>query len=99
MAPAEPTRYDQLEAYLRALACASRLELLHALRIARSLQDLRLSPRQVQQGENAGRTISRQAVQAHLDKLVEVGVVIAREADAEGKRGKEYVASPQRIYQ
>jgi DNA-binding transcriptional ArsR family regulator len=97
MASGEPVDYDKLEEFLRALAYSSRLELLSLLRSPRALQDIRIAPRQVKAGETGDRAVARQTVQAHLDKLVEVGVVVAR--DREEGRGKEYVVSPQRMYQ
>jgi DNA-binding transcriptional ArsR family regulator len=99
MSAGEPVDYDRLEEVLRALAYSSRLELLGMLRTPRAPQDLRLAPGQTRPGENPDRTISRQAIQAHLDKLVEIGVVAARERGEPGGRGKEYVVNTQRMYQ
>ena len=99
MADGEPVDYERLEETLRALAYSSRLELLNMLRAPRPVQDLRLAPRQVRPGDNPDRAISRQAIQAHLDKLVEIGLVAARDREQEGARGKEYVVNTQRVYQ
>lgn len=93
----EPLDYDRLEEYLSALAYGSRLELLSLLRTPRSLQDIRLAPRQTRPGENPDRAVARQTIQAHLDKLLDIGVVVTRESPQ--KRGKEYVVNPQRLYQ
>lgn len=93
----EPLDYDRLEEYLSALAYGSRLELLSMLRSPRAIQDIRLTPRQVRPGENPDRPVARQTIQAHLDKLMDVGVVLCRESPE--KRGKEYLVNPQRLYQ
>lgn len=97
MALSEPLDYDKLEEYLSALAYASRLELLSMLRAPRPIQDIRMAPRQVRPGENPDRPVARQTIQAHLDKLMDVGVVLCR--DSAEKRGKEYLVNPQRLYQ
>jgi DNA-binding transcriptional ArsR family regulator len=97
MVAGEPLDYDKLEEYLHALAYSSRLELLSLLRSPRALNDIRLAPRQLKSGERGDRAVARQTIQAHLDKLVEIGVVVAK--DREEARGKEYVVNPQRMYQ
>lgn len=93
---AEPLDYDRLEEYLSALAYGSRLELLNILRFPKNVQDIRIAPRQVRAGENPDRPVARQTVQGHLDKLVEIGLVVSR--DAPERRGKEYLVNPQRFY-
>lgn len=93
----EPVDYEKLEEFLRALAYSSRLELLSLLRSPHALQDIRVTPRRLRAGESTDRASARQTVQTHLDKLVEIGVVLSRDRD-EG-RGKEYVVNPQRIFQ
>lgn len=97
MAAVEALDYDRLEEYLSALAYGSRLELLNILRYPRNVQDIRLSPRQVRPGENPDRPVARQTIQGHLDKLVDIGLVVCRESKE--KRGKEYVVNPQKLYQ
>ncbi len=99
MEAGELVDYDALEEFLRALAYGSRLELVRLLHRPRALADIRLTPRQVRPGENPARTVSRQTLQAHLDKLVEVGLVVAQDAREPGRRGKEYAWNPQRFYQ
>lgn len=99
MPAGEPVDYDTLEEFLRALAYSSRLELVSLLRQPRTLREIRLAPRQVRPGENPERTVSRQTLRAHLDKLMEVDLVIARDAQDSDKRGKEYAVNPQRFYQ
>ena len=97
MAFAEPLDYEKLEEYLSALAYSSRLELLHILRSPRGVQDIRVAPRRLRAGENPERAVARQTIQGHLDKLMDIGVVLSREAP--DKRGREYLVNPQRLYQ
>ena len=90
--------FERLEDYFRALSYATRLELLHLLRFPRAIADIRIAPRQVRAGENAERPVARQTVQAHLDQLVEIGVVVAQEP-ATPRAPREYVVNHQRLYQ
>lgn len=98
MAEAEDIDYVLLEDHLRALAHASRLELLHLLRLPHALNEMRLAPGRSRAGSSPSRPVARQSIQAHLDKLVDIGVVLAREP-AKGRRGKEYVVNAQRMYE
>lgn len=79
MPPGETPDFDRLEDTFAALAYSTRLELLHALRFPRALSEIKLTPRQVRNGENPDRLLSRQAVTEHLERLMEIGVVTARE--------------------
>jgi DNA-binding transcriptional ArsR family regulator len=96
--PEERPDFEQLGAFLRALGNGPRLELLHILRLPHALGDIRLEPAQTKPGETAGRAMARQSVLEHLDKLQEIGVVVSREA-AGGRRGKEFLVNPPRLYQ
>ncbi|MEA3201857.1 MAG: protease PrsW [Thermoplasmata archaeon] len=87
----------QLAECLRALAHENRLDLLDLLRVPHALPQVRLSPTRLLPGENPARAMSRQAVHEHVAKLLEVGLLLQR--DAEGRRGREYVVNPQRLYQ
>lgn len=91
--------YQSLEDHLRALAHASRLELLHLLRLPHALNEMRLAPGRSRAGTSPSRPVARQSIQAHLDKLVDIGVVLAREPEQKGRRGKEYVVNAQRMYE
>ena len=90
--------FEQLGAWLRALGNGPRLELLHILRLPHALADIHLEPGQNRPGENPGRAMARQSVLEHLDKLQEIGVVVSREPEG-GRRGKEFLVNPQRLYQ
>lgn len=95
MAGDDAPDFEQLEQYFSALAYSMRLELLHVLRFPTNLQDIRLKPRQVRAGQSADRPASRQAVQEHLDRLMEIGVVVVEEG-ANGR--KEYRVNPPKLY-
>lgn len=79
--------YVELEAYLKALAQANRLELIDALRVPRTLDEIHLTPTMAVEMGGADRAMSRQGVQNHLDKLIDVGVVRVAPTDRKGKRG------------
>lgn len=95
MGEEETPDFDQLEGYFSALAYSARLELLHILRFPANVQDIRLKPRQLRPGMSADRPASRQAIQAHLDRLTEIGVVVVEEGP-DGR--KEYRVNPSRLY-
>lgn len=80
---------------LAVLASGIRLEMLRVLQEPRRLSDIRLHPAQPRAGMNPRRPMSRQALQSHLARLVEAGLVVVRDA---GAAGKEYQASPQGLY-
>lgn len=67
--------YDALEQHLRVLGYANRLELLHLLQWPKTVDEIELRPSASQAGENPDRKISRQAVQNHLNRLAEAGLV------------------------
>ncbi len=90
-------KYDQLEEYLKALSHGRRLELLHLLQVPRCLPDIRLTPGKQRAGDAPDRPVSRQAVQRHLDTLLELGLVVAH--PAQDGRAKEFVVDRQRVYQ
>ncbi|HEV8361167.1 MAG TPA: FHA domain-containing protein [Candidatus Thermoplasmatota archaeon] len=98
MGSAEALDFEKLEDYFLALANSNRLELLHKLRFPHALQEIRLAPRQVRPGQNPDRPSARQTVQTHLDKLIEIGVVIEHEGPG-GQSRKQYVVNGQRLYQ
>lgn len=98
MQPPEEPDYDQLGEYFRALGYGARLELLHQLLLPRALAEVSLPARRSGPGQTAGRRISRQATQEHLEKLMEIGVIAAREP--EGPTGKrQFVVNGPRLYQ
>jgi len=91
--------YAELEAYLKALAQANRLELIEALRIPRTLDEIHLTPTAAIEMGGADRAMTRQGVQNHLDKLIDVGVVRVAPTDRKGKRGiLEYRLDAARLF-
>jgi DNA-binding transcriptional ArsR family regulator len=94
-----PIQFDRLEAHLKPIAYASRLELLSLLRFPKSLDEIHLQPGASQAGENPDRPISRQAVQLHLDKLEEAGLVRVSLSERKGRRGvHEYSLDHSRLF-
>lgn len=96
----EAVDHVKLETYLRALAYATRLELLALLRSPRTLNEIRLQPQQTKPGENPERPMSRQALQDHLERLMEAGVVTMTRAKQEDSARivNEYTANQQRLF-
>ncbi|MBI2077858.1 MAG: FHA domain-containing protein [Euryarchaeota archaeon] len=91
--------FDRLEKTLNALSYARRLELLSQLRIPRTMDEIRLLPGRARSGTRPERPISRQAVQAHLDQLVDAGFVRVRASPrAERKSQREYVLDESRLF-
>jgi DNA-binding transcriptional ArsR family regulator len=78
---------------------ASRLELLSLLRSPKTLDEIHLQPGASQAGENPDRPISRQAVQLHLDKLEEAGLIRVGMTERKGKRALyEYTLDQARLF-
>lgn len=93
-----PVDYGALAEDLAALAYPARLELLDKLRFPHSLSEVRLAARRG--GDEAGeeRLAARQTVQAHLDKLVEAGLVDIERIVREGREVPTYLVSPPKLY-
>lgn len=87
---------DALARSLNALAHPSRLALLRQLRTPRTLREIQL--RTGAAADDVGRSISRQAVREHLDRLLAIGVVHAREATRDYGETTEYSLSHQALY-
>ena len=78
--------FERLEGILKVLSYARRLELLSRLRSPHAVADIRLAPGLAQAGGSPDRTMSRQAVENHLNQLVENGFV--RLLPANPRRGR-----------
>ncbi len=90
--------YGSLAAFLSALAYPTRLELLRILRFPHIASDIKVSPLRIAAGENPARAASKQTIQAHLDKLVDAGLVRV-EASRDGLRGAHvYTVNSQKVY-
>lgn len=95
-----PEDLDRLEHYLKVLGSASRLGLLSQLRTPRTIDEVELEASPAQRANaRPERPISRQAVQHHMDQLVEAGLVRVREARRPGRRALyEYVTDRARLF-
>ncbi len=96
--PGEAPDFDRLESYFQVLSHAARLELLYQLRFPRSLPDIRVTARQVRHGQSADRAMSRQAVEEHLQRLIDLGLVNPQETE-DSRTKRAYVVNGQRLYQ
>jgi DNA-binding transcriptional ArsR family regulator len=88
----------KLSAYLKALSVPNRLELLRKLQQPHALGDIRLAPVRRDRDRNPARAITRQAVEEHLGKLEDLGLVQARTAQREGRVVTEYVVNQARLF-
>lgn len=86
---------DALARALTAIAHPSRLALLRQLRTPRTLREIQL---RTGASDEVGRSISRQAVREHLDRLLAIGVVHAREATRDYGETTEYSLNHQALY-
>lgn len=96
--PSPPIDHDSLADALRALAYPLRLELLETLDEPATLSEIRISPLRGEQGASPARAAAMTTVAAHLDKLVEAGLVVTGQVEAGGKRLTTYTVNPQRVY-
>lgn len=85
---------EALARSLTALAHPSRLALLRQLRIPKTLREITLRS----STDDATRSISRQAVREHLDRLIAIGVVHAREAHRDYGETTEYSINHQSLF-
>lgn len=90
--------FDALAQVLSVLANANRLRLLAQLRQPRTASEIRLTPETVHTGENPERSMSRQAVHHHLEKLLDIGAVTAKPSKRAPTPGDEYVVNHQQIF-
>lgn len=94
----DPIDYAGLAETLDVLGYGARLELLDVLRFPHLVSEIRLSPQRHALGENPERAASKQAVQAHLDRLVDAGLVRVDQVRAEGRQANRYVVNSQQLY-
>jgi DNA-binding transcriptional ArsR family regulator len=91
--------YEALEAYLKVLGYAGRLRLLSILREPRTLDEIHLAPGRDRGEGTPERSMSRQGVQEHVERLLEAGLLRAGYRRREGRRGaREYVTDPTRLF-
>ena len=81
-----------LEKILKLLADANRLELLSLLRRPRVIDEIHLTPTVTQRGTTPDRSITRPAVQNHVDRLLDAGILRVHKTRRLGGRPvNEYV--------
>ena len=80
---------------LGALASPVRIALLRQLQTPRVLREIEVK---ATDGDASARNISRQAVREHLDRLMETGVVVARETEREYGTTLEYSLNHQALF-
>ena len=90
--------YEELALYLRTLGVPNRLELLRRLQVPQPAGDIRLSPARRSRDRDPDRSLSRHAIEVHLAKMEELGLVHARTATREGRDVVEYVSNPARLF-
>lgn len=90
--------YALLSGFLRALSIPNRLELLRLLQVPHTPSEISIRPFRRDPAHNPARPISRQAVEAHLHKLQELGFVHSRAARREGRPAREYALNHARLF-
>src|SRR5262245_10686983 len=90
--------FGGLAAFLTALACPARLQLLSVLRVPHIASEIKLAPHRVEPGSNPGRVSSKQTIQAHLDKLVDADLVRVEPAGEGGRKANVYTVNSQKVY-
>ncbi len=90
--------YERLGAYLRTLSVPTRILLLQKLQHPQAPSEIELPPFRKHRDWQEDRTLSRQAVEGHLKKLEEVGLVRSREGDREGQPVREYLLDSARLF-
>jgi DNA-binding transcriptional ArsR family regulator len=89
-----PRGDDMLAGVLASLGSTQRLAILRQLRLPRTLREIEVSsPR-----SDAGSRLTRQSVADHVERLVEAGVVLSRDAQRSATRVREYTLNHQAIY-
>lgn len=86
---------EALSQSLQALAHPTRLALMRQLRTPRTLREISLRSAT---GDDAVRSISRQAIREHLERLLAIGVVHRRDAERAYGETTEYSLNHQALY-
>lgn len=85
-------RDEQLADALAALGSTTRLAILRKLRAPLPLVDIEV------RAESGDRPLSRQGVKEHLTRLMDLGIVLGRAANEDGRSPTEYVANHQALW-
>lgn len=93
-----PIDHEALSEALAALAYPLRLELLEVLGVPLTLSEIKVRPRRRDADAEPAAAAAKQTVAAHLERLVEAGIV-TRAASVEGGREvPTFAVDPQRLY-
>lgn len=93
-----PIAYDELTLYLRLLGVPNRLQLLRRLQVPHAVSDIELTAARRSANRDPSRAISRNAIEMHLRRLEEAGLVRARESTRDGRAVREYVTNHARLF-
>lgn len=90
--------FEGLAAALKALASASRLEILEDVAFPRVVSEVKLAMPRGETPDSGERLAARQTIQAHLDTLVDAGFVSVDTVERDGRELKSYVSTSQRLF-
>lgn len=94
-----PVDHDTLAEFLSALAYPMRLQLLELLRFPHTLGELKVQPRRREGGKAVERPAAKQTVKAHLDQLIEAGLVRAEEQHVGARSVPRYAVNAPKLYE
>lgn len=90
--------YETLGAYLKVLSLPTRLELVRKLQTPRAVSEIDVSPTREARDANPDRSIARQTVESHLERLKEAGLVQTRAGTRGGRAVTEWIANQARLF-
>jgi DNA-binding transcriptional ArsR family regulator len=94
----QPIPYEELSLYLRLLGVPNRLQLLRRLQLPHAAADIHLGAARRAQGRDPARSISRNAIEMHLRRLEDAGLVRGRDATRDGRVVREYTTNHARLF-
>ncbi|MDX1612048.1 MAG: hypothetical protein R3185_06735 [Candidatus Thermoplasmatota archaeon] len=80
--------WHELSQHFQALGFPNRLRLLSLLQVPRTLDEIDLSPGNPNDGGNPERTLTRQAIQYHLNNMADLGLVEIQQTTRKGGRAR-----------
>lgn len=89
---------EHLADVMKALANPVRIDLLKALRQAKTLGEIRLRPRRGGSSDGLERIMSRVTVKQHLDQLMAIGVVQTRSIVRDGRPLDHYIVDHRQLF-
>jgi DNA-binding transcriptional ArsR family regulator len=90
--------YERLGQYMRALSVPTRILLLQKVQLPHTASEVKLPPFRRDAALRADRSLSRQAVEGHLRKLEEAGLVRSRPTEREGQPTREFLVNQERLF-